>query len=441
MSLLERVRSAGNGIDPYGTERGIGDFEELKAQVQRMISTDDLAVMAAENPERARNEVRSACRCVFEDAAWTLVSKDTREQLVRELIDSIFGFGPLEDMLADTAITEVMVNGPVSLFYEQEGCLHRSDRVFSSETQLRALIDRILGPLGRRIDESSPMVNARLPQGHRVHAIIPPLALDGPILTIRKFSEHVMTLDDMVGRGSFDGSMCLFLTWAVRARKSIAVSGGTGSGKTTLLNALSCVIAPEERIITIEDSAELRFLEHPHVVRLEARPRNAEGLGEVTIRDLVINALRMRPDRIVVGECRGAEALDMLQAMNTGHDGSLTTLHANSPQESIARLTTMVRYGADLPVDVIEASIASAIDLIVQMERAMDGSRRISEVVGLVYDRNQRRCSVEPLYRRGILDAEGRWLKIPAWLDDLSVRGYVRSEEVSAWKRKCCLAA
>ena len=219
------------------------------------------------------------------------------------------------------------------------------------------------------------------------------------------------------------------------------MSGGTGSGKTTLLNALSCAIPHEERIITIEDSAELRFLEHPHVVRLEARPRNAEGLGEVTIRDLVTNALRMRPDRIVVGECRGAEALDMLQAMNTGHDGSLTTLHANSPEESVARLMTMVRYGADLPVDVIEANIASAIDLVVQTARALDGSRRIAEVVALSYDRERRRCVVEPLFKCGETEACGTWAGAPAWVADLPSRGCAGREEVDAWMRACCSAA
>ena len=230
------------------------------------------------------------------------------------------------------------------------------------------------------------------------------------------------------------------LIWAVHSRKSIAVSGGTGSGKTTLLNALSCVIPRNERIVTIEDSAELRFFEHPHVVGLEARPRNAEGLGEISIRDLVTNALRMRPDRIVVGECRGEEALDMLQAMNTGHDGSLTTLHANSPVEAISRLTTMVRYGADLPVDVIEANIASAVDVIVQTQRALDGSRRVSDVVELRFDRNEEKCVVVPLYRHRLTEPQGTWIDLPTWIDVLPKLGCATEEEVLSWKRDCFCA-
>jgi pilus assembly protein CpaF len=299
--------------------------------------------------------------------------------------------------------------------------------------ELRALIDRILGPLGRRIDEASPMVNARLPQGHRVNVVVPPIAIDGPYVTIRKFSQHVITLDEMVSSGSIDESLKTFLIWAVRARKSIAVCGGTGSGKTTLLNALSCVIPDDERIVTIEDSAELRFHTHPDVARLEARPQNAEGTGEVTIRQLVINALRMRPDRIIVGECRGAEALDMLTAMNTGHDGSLTTLHANSPEESISRLTTMVRYVAELPVDVIEANIASAIQLVVQTQRMMDGSRRVTEIVSFSFDRERARCASTPIYLREPSSDEGGWHVLPPWIDELPQRGIAAREEVESW--------
>ncbi|HIW76889.1 MULTISPECIES: CpaF family protein [Gordonibacter] len=440
MSLLERAQKASGEGTRFVTPVGPG-LDELKAQVQDLLSADEVAALQAENPERARNEVRSACRRAFEDAAWAEVSTERRAQLEGGLLDAMFGFGPLEGLLADDTITEVMVNGPRSVFFEREGRLFPSERTFADEGQLRALIDRILGPLGRRIDESSPLVNARLPEGHRVHAVIPPLALDGSVLTIRKFTRRVMTLEDMASGGSFDERMRQFLVWAVRARKSVAVSGGTGSGKTTLLNALSCVIPHEERIITIEDSAELRFLEHPHVVRLEARPRNAEGRGEVTIRDLVTNALRMRPDRIVVGECRGAEALDMLQAMNTGHDGSLTTLHANSPQESVARLTTMVRFGADLPVDVIEANIASAIDVVVQTARSLDGSRRIAEVAQLGFDEERRRCTVETLFKREEGERSGQWVGVPAWLEDLPSRGCAASREVTAWKQACSLAA
>lgn len=319
MSLLERVQRAGNDKALSGGVRDGDDLDMLRDQVRRIVSVEEIAAIASSNPQRAKNELRSACRQVFEDPVWVGIPSVSRNDLVERLVDEVFGFGPLEGMLNDERITEIMVNGPGSVFYESEGVLHRSSQAFSDAAQLRALIDRILGPLGRRIDEASPMVDARLPEGHRVHAVIPPLALDGPLLTIRKFTEKVITLEEMESMGSIPASVRSFLSWTVRTRRSIAVSGGTGSGKTTLLNALSCEISQSERIITIEDSAELRFLEHPHVVRLEARPRNAEGVGEVTIRDLVANALRMRPDRIIVGECRGAEALDMLQAMKKRH--------------------------------------------------------------------------------------------------------------------------
>ena len=324
MTLSERVQRAGNAL--VEQERSDSELlQELRAGVQEVISADALAKLAKENPERARNEVRSACRRVFDGPGWEDVGREAERHLVSRLLDAIFGYGVLEDLIADESITEVIANGPGKVFVERDGKLSLTGRTFSGAGELRALVDRILGPLGRRIDEASPMVNARTPQGHRVNVVVPPIAIDGPYLTIRKFSSHVITLEEMEGSGSLDGPLRQFLAWAVRARRNIAVSGGTGSGKTTLLNALSCVIPPEERIVTIEGSAELRFFSHPDVARLEARPRNAEGEGEVTIRDLVINSLRMRPDRIIVGECRGAEAIDMLQAMNTGHDGSLTT--------------------------------------------------------------------------------------------------------------------
>ncbi len=364
-----------------------------------------------------------------------------QEALADTLVDSMLGFGPLEPFLADESITEIMVNGSRSLFYEREGVLHRSEFCFASDDEVRMLIDRIIGPLGRRIDESSPMVNARLAQGHRVNAIVPPLALDGPMLTIRTFSSRVITLQDMVESGSVEWSVQRLLIWAVRARKSIAVSGGTGSGKTTLLNALSCHVPPDERIITIEDSAELRFLEHPHVVRLEARPRNAEGVGEVTIRDLVANALRMRPDRIIVGECRGGEALDMLSAMNTGHEGSLTTLHANSPKEAISRLVTMVRFVADLPVDAIESQIASAFDLIVQTARGADGSRMVSQIAVISPGESIRECIVAPIYQRDICGGAGMWLSAPEWVGDLVKLGIATDKEVQSWKEMSLCAS
>ncbi len=440
MSLMERAARTSAAARDVPC-RGRGDLEALKAQVHALVPVDDIAIMMRESPERARNELRSACRRSFEDPVWAALSDDRRRGLVEELLDATFGFGPLEALLADGSVTEIMVNGPRDVYFERDGRLHRSEQSFSDEGQVRALIDRVLGPLGRRIDESSPLVNARLPEGHRMHAVIPPLALDGPVMTIRKFARKVMTLDDMKAAGSLDEAMLVFLTWAVRARKSIAVSGGTGSGKTTLLNALSCVLPEGERIITIEDSAELRFLEHAHVVRLEARPRNAEGTGEVSIRDLVANALRMRPDRIVVGECRGPEALDMLQAMNTGHDGSLTTLHANSPADAVARLATMVRYAVDLPVDVIEANVASSFDVVVQTARALDGSRFVSEVAEFSFDEGRRRCVATSLFKRSVSERRGTWSAAPSWLDDLAELGVASEGEVGRWKRMSFLAA
>ena len=441
MSLMERVEAAGNAQPHPASRRDGGGLALLRRQVQALIAVDDIAAIAAENPERARNEVRAACRQAFEEPVWALAAPALRQRLTDELLDTLFGFGPLEDLLADDTVTEIMVNGSRSLYFEREGKLVRCPGSFKTDEEVRTLIDRMLGPLGRRIDEASPMVNARLPQGHRVHAVIPPLSLDGPVLTIRKFARRVMTLEEMEAAGSLDGALRAFLVWAVRARKNIAVSGGTGSGKTTLLNALSCAIPPDERIVTIEDSAELRFLEHPHVVRLEARPPSAEGTGAVGIRELVINALRMRPDRIVVGECRGAEALDMLQAMSTGHDGSLTTLHANSPAEAVGRLTTMVRYGADLPVDVIEAHIATAVDIVVQTARAADGSRYLAEVAAFSYDCERRACHVEPLFRRDPLARRGSWRAAPPWVDALPMLGCASEGEVAAWKHTISSAA
>ncbi len=438
MTLSERVRLAGNAE----TEQPSTDGDlliALKGQLRSLVSVDELARYAQENPERARNEVRSACRRVFEDAAWAFVEDDMRRRLVAQVIDAIFGFGVLEDLIADESITEVIVNGPDEVLFERNGKLEMTDRRFADPGDLRALIDRILGPLGRRIDEASPIVNARLPQGHRVNVVVPPIAIDGPYVTIRKFSRHVITLEEMEESGSVEGLVCTFLAWAVRVRKSIAVVGGTGSGKTTLLNALSYKIPADERIVTIEDSAELRFFMHPDVARLEARPPNAEGTGEVTIRQLVINALRMRPDRIVVGECRGEEALDMLTAMNTGHEGSLTTLHANSPSESISRLTTMVRYVAELPVDVIEANIASAIGLVVQTRRALDGARYVSDVVSLSFDRETRRCIANPIYERASGAETGRWHGAPEWVGELPAFGIASEEEVDRWMRACSL--
>ena len=296
------------------------------------------------------------------------------------VLDEATGLGPLEDLIADKSVTEIMVNAHDDIYVERAGRLERTPINFSSNAAVLSTIERIISPLGRRIDESSPMVDARLKDGSRVNAIIPPLALRGPCLTIRKFSDQKLTTDDLLGYGSIDSQMVDFLRMAVEQRLNVVVSGGTGSGKTTLLNILSNFIPVEERVVTVEDAAELKLVQ-PHVVSLEARPANMEGKGQVTIRDLVRNCLRMRPDRIVVGECRGGEALDMLQAMNTGHDGSLTTGHANNPRDMLRRLEVMVLMaGMDLPVQAIREQIASAVQLIVQQTRFGDGSRRITSI-------------------------------------------------------------
>jgi pilus assembly protein CpaF len=304
-----------------------------------------------------------------------------REALVRELVDEAVGLGPLEPLLADHGVTEIMVNRHDEIFVERGGQLVRASAAFSGEQAVLGIIDRIVAPLGRRIDESAPMVDARLRDGSRVNAVISPIALRGASLTIRKFPARRLDMSDLLRVGALDAAMAHFLTHCVRHRKNLIVSGGTGSGKTSLLNVLSNAIPPGERIITIEDAAELR-LNHVHLVSLEARPPNAEGRGRIEIRDLVRNALRMRPDRIVVGECRGGEAFDMLAAMNTGHEGSLTTLHANSPRDALARLETMILMaGMDLPLAAIREHIAASIDFIVQLMRAADGRRLVSAIV------------------------------------------------------------
>ena len=321
-----------------------------------------------------------------------------RDRLIREVLDEAIGLGPLEPLLRDESITEIMVNAPDEIYVERNGRLQPTGASFTGEDAVRAAIDRIVAPLGRRIDESSPMVDARLPDGSRVNAVIPPLAVRGPAITIRRFNHRLFSPDDLVAYESLSSSMLDFLSVCVRSRRNVVVSGGTGSGKTTLLNLLSNLIEVDQRVVTIEDSAELR-LAHAHRVTLEARPANAEGRGLVTIRDLVRNALRMRPDRIVVGECRGGEALDMLQAMNTGHDGSLTTVHANSPRDVVSRLETMVLMAdVDMPVAAIREQIVAAVDVIVHQARLSDGRRRVVEIVELT-GLEGARVLMQPLFR------------------------------------------
>ena len=348
----------------------------------------DLAHLGALAQGELEREVRSAVdRALAREAAH--VSAEERRRLVQAVIQDMLGHGPLDPLLADPTITEIMCNGYDEIWVERNGRIEPSDRLFRDEAQYRSVIERIVSRVGRRLDEGSPMVDARLPDGSRVNAIVPPLAIHGPVLTIRKFSPEPFTASDLVHFGTMPIALVPALEACVAGKLNILISGGTGTGKTTLLNVLSSFIPEGERIITIEDAAELR-LQQPHVVNLEARPANAEGVGEVTIRDLVRNALRMRPDRIVVGESRGAEAFDMLQAMNTGHEGSLTTVHANNPRDALRRLETMVLMaGFDLPVRAIREQIASAIHLVVQLERQSAGRRvvvNVTEVQGLEGD-------------------------------------------------------
>ncbi len=358
--------------------------KRIHEQVLFKLNLPEIATKQLQDDE-LRSKLEVALDQVIREVRHELPRDLTGDLFRQTLIDELVGYGPISPMLRDPTVDEVMVNGPARIFVERKGRLLETGARFFDDRHLIAIIQRIVEPLGRHVDEASPMVDARLPDGSRVNAIIPPLALDGSSVTIRKFSKKKLTTDDLIAFGSMTPEMALFLEEAVRARQNIVVSGGTGSGKTTLLNVLSQFIPPGERLVTIEDSAELK-LSHRNIVRLESRPANIEGRGKVPIRDLVINALRMRPDRIVVGECRGPEALDMLQAMNTGHDGSLTTTHANTPRDALTRLENMVMMaGYDLPSTAIREQIASAVHLIVQQNRLPDGTRKIvqvSEVTG-----------------------------------------------------------
>ncbi len=340
------------------------------------------------NPVPTENRRQAVIDCMLQNyqSLNLKLPQPIRDQLFKELMDDILGYGPLQSLLDNPEISEIMVNGKDSVFVEKGGMLTKSDVTFESDEQILRIIDRIILPLGRRVDPDSPTVDARLPDGSRVNAVIPPVAIDGPSLTIRKFGKSRMEMQALIDKGSLTQNMAAFIEACVVSKLNIIVSGGTGSGKTTLLNAISKYIPAGNRIVTIEDSAELK-LQQPHVVRMETKPPNIEGKHAVSIRDLVRNALRMRPDRIVVGEVRGGECLDMLQAMNTGHDGSLTTLHANSPRDALSRMETMTMMaGMELPLRVVREQIASAVDLIIQLSRLKDGSRRvtyITEVSGM----------------------------------------------------------
>lgn len=419
-SLLGRLKSGGTGgTPPSGGEGGGTPPPESGAEGSRLSAMRSQQALAGRAPGRPdsgysdlktrvqsrllqeldqsmdlnrKNEVRAHIEELFnaiiaeESIA---IARAERERLFSQIVAEILGFGPLEPLLADETITEIMVNGPKNIFVERKGNITRANVAFDDDEHVLRILDRIVAPLGRRIDESSPLVDARLPDGSRVNAVIKPVAIDGPTVTIRKFFKKPLTVEDLIRFGSLTKEIAEFMRACIIARLNIIVSGGTGSGKTTLLNILSSFIPNDERIVTIENAAELQ-LRQEHVVRLESRPPNIEGRGQITIQDLVVNSLRMRPDRIVVGECRSGEALDMLQAMNTGHDGSLTTLHSNSPRDTIARLEVMcLMAGMDLPVRAIREQIASAVDCVCHQERLRDGTRKIvkiTEVQGMEGD-------------------------------------------------------
>jgi pilus assembly protein CpaF len=400
MSLLKRIENGqttssgdGNGKDsgsqlgklqsrsePSGgvsTQRDT--YSDLKSRVQNRLLAELDPTMDVTRVGEVRNTIQELFEQVLAEENIVLTRQE-RHRLFEQIAAEILGLGPLQPLLEDGSITEIMVNGPKNIYIERAGKIHRMPITFESDDHVMRIIDRIVAPLGRRIDESSPYVDARLDDGSRVNAIIPPISLVGPVLTIRKFPENPITLEQLVGYGTLTEEIIEFLRACVIARLNIVISGGTGSGKTTLLNVMSQFIPSDERIVTIENAAELQ-LRQDHVVTLESRPPNIEGTGEITIRQLVINSLRMRPDRIIVGEIRDEAALDMLQAMNTGHDGSMTTAHSNSPRDSLARVETMVMMaGMDLPVRAIREQVASAIDLVVHQERMRDGDRKVVQI-------------------------------------------------------------
>jgi pilus assembly protein CpaF len=377
MELHERLLQSGA---PSAVSTAVTDpFAELKNRIHlALVSELGPGLFDVADTDAVRARVEAEIRTQLQQEAG--LSRDDREQLASEIADDVFGYGPLERLLPDPTISEIMVNGPHDIWIERRGLLSRTSLRFTDDSHLRRIITKMVGQVGRRIDESSPMVDARLPDGSRINAIIAPLSLSGPLLTIRKFDQGRFALGELIAIGTLTSEASDFLSRCIRADMNVLISGGTGSGKTTLLNALSAVVPETDRIITIEEAAELQ-LSQQHVLRLESRPKNIEGEGEVTIRELVRNSLRMRPDRIIVGEVRGAETLDMLQAMNTGHEGSLSTIHANSPRDSLSRLETMVLMaGFELPVKAIRQQISSALDLIVQLDRLDDGTRHVTEI-------------------------------------------------------------
>lgn len=409
-------------------------YRAIRAEIhQELFKRLDLKrmMMGAVKDEELSEKARKVIDEIIESKSEKIPKGVSKGQIANDVFDEAMGLGPLEPFLADPDVTEIMVNGPSSIYIEKKGKLTLSESQFLDDQQLLGIIERIVAPIGRRIDESQPMVDARLKDGSRVNAIIPPLSLKGPCVTIRKFAKIPYKVGDLITFGSMTAEMAEFFRISVKLRKNILISGGTGSGKTTLLNVMSSFLPTTDRIVTIEDAAELRLNQH-HVISLEARPPNIEGRGAINIRDLVRNSLRMRPDRIVVGECRGGEALDMLQAMNTGHDGSLTTAHANSPRDALARMETMVLMaGMDLPVKAIREQVASAIDLIVQQDRFSDGTRKITSVTEIVGMENDIITMQELFkYTQTGIDDKGTCIGyftatgcVPSFMEEIKVRG------------------
>jgi pilus assembly protein CpaF len=399
----------GGSMAGGGDRQGTKSFEELKRLIHgKLVDKLDLSRVSDLEGDTLRREIRLVVERLC-DTENPLLNRMERERLIDEVLDETFGFGPLEVLLKDPTISDILINGPQKIFVERRGKMEKSDVKFRDNDHLMQIIDRIVSKVGRRVDETSPMVDARLPDGSRVNAIIPPLALDGPSVSIRRFGANPLKLEDLLNYKAFTPEMAMLMEACIKARLNIVISGGTGCGKTTLLNTLSSFIPHDERIVTIEDAAELQ-LQQDHVVRLETRPPNIEGKGSVTTRDLVRNALRMRPERIIIGECRGGETLDMLQAMNTGHAGSMTTLHANTPRDAQARLETMIMMaGMELPMKAMRQQISSAVDLIIQANRLQGGPRKVTTITE-VMNMEQDMIIMQDVfrYKQGGIDQNGR---------------------------------
>ncbi|MEQ8856201.1 CpaF family protein [Gimesia sp.] len=419
---------AGHGLSHADSNMA---FDDLKRLIHsKLVEKLDLSRVGDLEGDSLRREIRLVIEHLC-DTENPLLNRSERERLIEEILDETFGFGPLELLLKDQDIADIMINGPKHVFVEKKGRIERSNVVFRDNQHLLQILDRIVSKVGRRVDETSPLVDARLPDGSRLNAVIPPLALDGPSLTIRKFGSNPLGLEDLLRFGAFTPEIAMLLEGSIKARINTIISGGTGSGKTTLLNTLSSFIQPDHRVITIEDAAELQ-LQQEHVLRLETRPPNIEGRGAISATDLVKNALRMRPDRIIIGECRGGESLDMLQAMNTGHEGSLTTIHANTPRDAVSRLETMITMGGvELPLKALRQQFAAAVNLIIQVNRLQGGPRKVTHVTE-VLNLEQDTVIMQDifLFVQDGIDADGRAYGHfeatgvrPAFMDQLEAAG------------------